>query len=81
MSIRVERKGDKISVETDYRDGFGSSHSSVYSDSQLTGGMKSFGIEKIEVSGIGRSTDVIGSVRDEFDRKFKERTGNNYFKP
>ncbi len=81
MSIRVERKEDKISVETDYYDSFGTSHSSVYNDPQLTGGMKSFGIEKVEVSGIGDSTDVIGAVRDEFDKKFKERSGRNYFKP
>lgn len=81
MSIRVERKGDKISVETDYYDSFGTSHSAVYDDPQLTGGMKSFGIDKIEVNGIGDSTDVIGSIRDEFDKKFKERSDRNYFKP
>lgn len=81
MSIKVERKGDKITVETDYYDSFGTSHSAVYDDPQLTGGMKSFGIEKVEVSGIGDSTDVRGAVHDEFDRQFKERTGRNYFKP
>jgi len=80
MSIRVERKGDKISVETDYYDSFGTSHSAVYDDPQLTGGMKSFGIERIEVNGIGDSTDVIGAIRDEFDRKYSERSGRNYFK-
>lgn len=80
MSIRVERKGDKITVETDYYDSFGTSHSAVYDDPQLLGGMKSFGIDKVEASGIGDSTDVIGAVRDEFDRKFSERSGRNYLK-
>jgi hypothetical protein len=53
----------------------------VYSDPQLTGGMKSFGIDKLEVNGIGDSTDIIGAVRDEFDRKFRERSDRSYFKP
>lgn len=81
MSIRVERKGNRTSVETDYYDSFGTSHSAVYDDPQLLGGMKSFGIDKIEVSGISDSTDKVGAIHDEFDRKFSERTGRNYFKP
>ena len=81
MSIRVEEKRGKTSVETDYYDSFGNSHSAVYDDPQLLGGMRSFGVEKVEVGGIGESTDVRGAVHDEFDRKFKERTGRNYFKP
>ena len=79
MSIKVERKGDKISVETDYYDSFGTSHSSVYRDPELLGGMKSFGIDKVEVNGIGESTDVRGAIHDEFDRKYKEKSGRNYF--
>jgi hypothetical protein len=81
MSIRIEEKRGKTTVETDYYDSFGTSHSAVYDDSELRGGMRSFGIEKVEVNGIDDSTDVRGAIHDEFDRQFRERTGRNYFKP
>jgi len=80
MSIKVERKGDKISVETDYYDSFGTSHSAVYDDPQLTGGMRAFGIDKLEAR-VADSDDARCALHEEFDRQFKERTGRNYFKP
>lgn len=79
MSIKVEAKRGKTTVETDYRDGFGTSHSIVYEDSQLLGGMRSFGIDKIEVSGISDSTDIIGALHNEFDKKYEEKSGRKYF--
>lgn len=83
MSVRVERKGNKATVETDYYDSFGTTHSSVLNDPELRGGMKCFGIDKIEVHGIGDATDVIGAIHNEFDRQYKEKTGSrqSYFNP
>jgi len=82
MSIKIEAKGDRTTVETDYRDSFGVSHSSVYEDRELIGGMKAFGIDKLEVKGIGDETCVEKALHDEFDRKFGERHGGrSYFKP
>ncbi len=78
MSIKVERKGNKISVETDYYDSFGTSHSSVYNDRELTAAMKLWRIEKVEA----RVPDSIGAdsyLRDEFDKKFVEKSGRKYF--
>lgn len=82
MSIKIERKGDKISVETDYYDSFGTSHSAVYEDAQLKGGMKSFGIDKLEVS-VNDPSDVGWRLHEEFDKKFKEKSGRDqgYFSP
>jgi hypothetical protein len=79
MSIKVEVNRKKTTVETDYRDSFGSDHSGVYDSPELLGAMRSWGIEKIEVSGISDRTDVRGALRDEFDKKFKEGHGRKYF--
>jgi len=76
MSIKVERKGDKTSVETDYYDSFGTSHSAVYDDPQLLGGMKAFGIEKLEAR-VADSDDARCALHEEFDRKFKEKYGRD----
>ena len=78
MSIRVERKGNKISVETDYYDSFGTSHSSVYEDRELTAAMKLWGIDKVETQVPG-SIGADSYLRDEFDRKFIEKSGRKYF--
>lgn len=79
MSIKVEVKRNKTTVETDYRDSFGTDHSGVYEDSELLGGMRAFGIDKVEVQGIGSATAVTGALHDEFDKKFKEKSGRKYF--
>jgi hypothetical protein len=82
MSIKVERKGDKITVETDYRDSGGVSHSAVYNDPQLLGGMKVCGIDKIEAR-VNDSSDTTWTLHDEFDKKYKEKYGktSGYFNP
>ena len=79
MSIRVESKRGKTSVETDYRDNFGADHCGVYEDSQLLGGMRAFGMDNVEVRGVRDTTIVSGALRDEFDRKFEEAHGRKYF--
>ena len=79
MSIRIESRRGKTTVETDYRDGFGCDHSGVYEDRELMGGMSSYGINKIEVEGIGESTDVRGALRDEFDKEFQKTHDSKYF--
>ena len=79
MSIRVETKHGKTTVETDYFDSFGTDHTNVYEDRELIGAMKVFGIDKVEVDGIGEATAVGGALRDAFDKKFRETHDNNYF--
>jgi len=83
MSIRVERRGNKTTVETDYYDSFGTEHSEVYKDVELLSGMKNCGIDKIEINGIGDATCVSKAIHDEFDRQYKEKTGSSqgYFSP
>jgi hypothetical protein len=83
MSIRVEKKGNKTTVETDFFDGYGTVHSAILNDPELRGGMKCFGIDKIEVHGVGDGADVIGAVYDEFDRQYKEKYGRDtgYLRP
>ena len=79
MSIKIERKGDKVSVETDYP-GAEVAHSLIHEQSDLIGGMKSFGIDKVETQ-VSDSSDTLYAARSEFDRKYKEKHGENYFKP
>ena len=72
MSIKIERKGDRTIVETDY-EGSQVGHSMIHGDRELIGAMKSFGIDKVETykSPLGE----LSAAHDEFDRKFKEKTG------
>jgi len=79
MSIKIEVNRKKTSVETDYRDSFGTDHSGVYESPELLGAMRTWGIEKIEVSGISECTDVKGALRDEFDRQYEKGHGRKYF--
>lgn len=79
MSIKIERKGDKITIETDYP-GAEVDHSLIHEQADLIGGMKSFGIDKIEAQVVD-SSDSLYAAKSEFDRQFKERHGSNYFKP
>jgi len=79
MSIKVEEKRGKTTVETDYRDSFGADHFGVYESPELLGAMRTWGIEKIEVNGITDRTDVKGALRDEFDRQYEKGHGRKYF--
>jgi hypothetical protein len=79
MSIKIEVNRKKTTVETDYRDSFGTDHSGVYEDRQLLGGMRAFGIDKVEVGGISETTNVTGALHDEFDKIFEEKHGRKYF--
>jgi hypothetical protein len=79
MSIKIERKGDKVTVETDYS-GAEVVHSLIHEQSDLIGGMKSFGIDKVETRVVD-SSDTLYAARSEFDRKYKEKYGENYLKP
>jgi len=82
MSIKVERKGNKTSVKTDYYDSFGSNHSAVYNDNELLGAMKAFGINEIETR-VADNVDSPYALHEEFDRQYKEKFGKSqgYFKP
>jgi hypothetical protein len=79
VSIRIEAKRGRTSVETDYGNG-GESHSEVYENVSLLGGMRAFGIDKIEVSGVDELPYVSGALEDEFDRRYEELYGEKYFK-
>lgn len=79
MSIKIERKGDRFSVETDYS-GSSVDHSMIHSDRELKGAMKSYGIN--EVRGSKDSGSLYSTHRD-FDEKFKKKFGRDqgYFRP
>lgn len=79
MSIRVNAKGGRTSVETDYEDGFGNSHTRVHQDSDLLGAMRSSGIDKVEVDGIGSATCVDRVLHDAFDKEYRKTHDGNYF--
>jgi hypothetical protein len=78
MSIKVEAKRGKTTVETNYRDNFGCDHSGVYEDAQLLGGMRAFGIDRVEAS-VSDNTNVTGALHEDFDRKYEEKYGRKYF--
>lgn len=75
MPIKVERKGDKVVIETDRPDG-DASQWAVHQDRSLVAAMKVFGINKVE----GNDTY---DLKKDFDNKFKERSGreSGYFYP
>jgi len=72
MSIRVERKGDRIKVETDYA-GADVDHSMIHEDRKLIAGMKICGINEIEAS--KTEGGVPSALHREFERKYKEKNG------
>jgi len=74
MSIRVERKGDRVKVETDYP-GSDVDHSVIHEDTKLTAGMRNYGIDKIETqkSEFGASS----SIKEGFDREYKKKYGKD----
>lgn len=80
MSIRVKRKDDKMTVETDYP-GSDVDHALVQGDTELRAVMKSYGINEIET----QKTPVgsLSSTHEEFDREFKKKYGrkDGYFRP
>jgi hypothetical protein len=76
MTIRVERKGNKTKVETDYFDSFGTNHSGVYNDNELLGAMKVFGINKLEAR-VADNIDSSRALHDEFDKRYKEKFGSS----
>jgi len=77
MSIRVEKRGDKVKVETDYP-AADIDHSVIQDDRELRVAMSNYGIDKIETpkseSGGGSS-----DVRYEFDDQYKKKYGHRYF--
>ena len=73
MSIKVEKIGKKLIVETDYS-GADVDHSMIHGDRELIGAMKSFGIDNLE--GLKR-TGVLYSLRESFDEQFKKKTGRS----
>lgn len=79
MSVRVRRKGDKVTVETDYA-GSGVDHSMVHSNRGLTGAMKSFGINEVKGS---KRAGATYSLEKDFDNKIKKKYGRDqgYFSP
>ena len=76
MSIKVTRKGDKISVETDYYDSYGLSHSDIYVDRSIATAMKLLDIDKVEVY-VGENGSPNYALKNEIDRIYKEKTGDN----
>jgi len=75
MSVRVEKIGNKLIVETDYS-GSDVDHSLIQRDRELIGAMAFCGINKLE--GSKRCGIVSPSLRDDFDRQYKEKTGKKH---
>jgi hypothetical protein len=78
MSVRIETKGGKTVIESDYQDPFGTSHKAIYEDSELLGMMRASGISKIEVNGTDYE-DARSMLREEFDREYEKVHSGKHF--
>jgi hypothetical protein len=79
MSIRVETRGGKTVIETDYHDPFGVAHKRIYEDVELLGAMRASGISRVEVNGITDTNDSLGLLKEEFDKQYQKTHSGKYF--
>ena len=77
MTIKVTRKGDSFTVETD-SEAKDTLHKMLQGDRQLIGGMKSYGVEKMEFEEPEIGSMSYAAVHDEFDKQYKKKTGNTH---
>ncbi|MFH0798176.1 MAG: hypothetical protein V1906_02070 [Candidatus Woesearchaeota archaeon] len=78
MSVKVETRNGKTSIETDYFDPFGTSHKAIHEDVELLGMMRATGISKLEVKGTDYE-DARSMLHDEFDRQYEKTHSGKYF--
>ncbi|MEM7816917.1 MAG: hypothetical protein QXZ20_03320 [Candidatus Aenigmatarchaeota archaeon] len=79
MPLKIELKGNKTIVETDYKGG-DICHSAIQEDGELKGAMRRYNITKLEIDrdvtyGVGFD------VRVAFDKEYRKKYGSNYFYP
>ena len=69
MGIKITRKGDSFTVETDHPGG-STDQKRLQSDTRLKAAMNNYRVDKLETSG-----EDSFAVHSEFDKEYKKKTG------